>query len=808
VETRGRQYRAEGYDGLLQHFIFEPVTELQRTVFEEHFNEQDRQLIRQHENQLYAKDIENDYVEYQKDKEKRTGANGTKCSMSATTLKTRTRERRNQRNRTARIRFWRRCTKVNQEVVSAEANTDGSYVAPYLSKNLVLSEKIDDISTISEKEAILMQITANTLRSYRSINFIKKNMNRDDFTREHGPRAYDDIQSRLKRGTVFRYNKDSFNTIHVNMLTHVEEDADPIHEFEREDDMSHDEKTEEERNKLEEDEEQTRDQGSSTQDSSSSSSSSSNQHVTETTEERVEVEAEPKSEGIHVAQGGDQTHEPKTTPQEVPPKTPQEVPPKTPQEVPPKTPPVSPVQEQEQAEVTSSQESIMTMETLSALAETPPETGNETQEEAPQAESETHATHEDAEVESQAGNGTPTALESLIVNTKLPRARVYNAAAIDTALKHMTESENIKTNRVKDDSPTSQVDYSEETPKTDETPVIREVEPPANHTAEAEQIILDANMAQEMARRPDVKSSQLEWSKVVAKVREQKGEGSGKGEGSSKGSDNGTKPAASNSSVKSNTTKTNEVANSSRRISQNRQRSQSGQSSGSDSEEDKRRERSREGDYCERLRRSSSTDSEEERKARTRRDKSEERKRRDRSEERRQSKDPFDTYRLCNGNISRYTKEERDAYHKKKADEFRAAEAHRSRVANNVSSNNDTESEPNATGKKRDRSNEKSNYSQNNGRNDQYRGRSPARDYSDSRRYPPYKSSRDNSRERHPGNRSSRDNSRDRQGQRRDDSYAGGAREACCLYHKTTLFRYMKIICTATSCATVVYPSC
>jgi hypothetical protein len=36
VETRGRQYRAEGHDGLLQHFIFEPVTELQRTVFEEH----------------------------------------------------------------------------------------------------------------------------------------------------------------------------------------------------------------------------------------------------------------------------------------------------------------------------------------------------------------------------------------------------------------------------------------------------------------------------------------------------------------------------------------------------------------------------------------------------------------------------------------------------------------------------------------------------------------------------------------------------------------------------------------------------
>jgi hypothetical protein len=136
--------------------------------------------------------------------------------------------------------------------VSAEVNADGSYVAPYLSKSLVLSEKIDNISNIGEKEAILMQITANTLRSYRSINFLKKNMNRDDFTTEHGPRAYDDLQARLKRGTVFRYNKDSFNTIHVNMMAHVDEDVDPIHESEREDDMSHDEKTEAERNGLKE----------------------------------------------------------------------------------------------------------------------------------------------------------------------------------------------------------------------------------------------------------------------------------------------------------------------------------------------------------------------------------------------------------------------------------------------------------------------------------------------------------------------------------------------------------------------------
>ncbi len=102
--------------------------------------------------------------------------------------------------------------------------------------------------------------------------------------------------------------------------------------------------------------------------------------------------------------------------------------------------------------------------------------------------------------------------------------------------------------------------------------------------------------------------------------------------------------------------------------------------------------------------------------------------------------------------MSRYTKEERDAYHRKKAKEFRAADAHRSRTANHSSSNNDTESDPNETGKMRDRSNKKPTYSQNNGRNDQSRGRSPARDHSDSIRYPPYKSSRDNNRERYPLN--------------------------------------------------------
>jgi hypothetical protein len=175
----------------------------------------------------------------------------------------------------------------------------------------------------------------------------------------------------------------------------------------------------------------------------------------------------------------------------------------------------------------------MTMETLSALAETPPEM---TQEEAQQAENETHVTNDDAEVESQAGNGTPTVLQPLTVDTKLPRARVYNAAAIDAAMKHMTEKEDTKANIVQDDSPTTSqlVDYSEETPKTDETPVKHGEVLPASHTAEAEQILLDANMAQEMARLPEAKPSQLAWSKVVNKVKEQKGEGSGKSEGSSK----------------------------------------------------------------------------------------------------------------------------------------------------------------------------------------------------------------------------------------------------------------------------------
>jgi hypothetical protein len=377
-------------------------------------------------------------------------------------------------------------------------------------------------------------------------------MKSNDFTREYGPRVYDDMQARLKRGTVFRYNQNSFNTIHVNLLTHVEEEADPIHESEREDDMPHDEKTEEERQKLKEDEEKAEGQGSGAQDSNSASNSSSDQQVLQEPQEEMkeEFQAEPESGRVHVAQGGDQTHEPVK-----------------PEEVPPKTPAASPVQEQEQAEVTSSQESIITMETLSALAGTTHSTGNESQEETPQAE---NGPAVSGEVEPQVGNGTPTVLDSLTVDTKLPRARVYNAAAIDAAMKHMTEKEDTKTNIVQDDSPTTSqlVDYSEETPKTDETPMQHEEALPPSHTAEAEQILLDANMAQEMVRLPNAEPSQLAWSRVVAKVKEQKGEGSGKGEGSSKGSDNGTKPATSNSSVKSNTTKTNEAANPSRRTSQ------------------------------------------------------------------------------------------------------------------------------------------------------------------------------------------------------------------------------------------------
>jgi hypothetical protein len=120
---------------------------------------------------------------------------------------------------------------------------------------------------------------------------------------------------------VFRYNTDNFNTIHVNLLTHVEEVADPIHESEQEDNMSDDEKTEEERKKLGKNEETAGEPDLNVQDPSSSSSSSANQSESQKEDKETGVQAELESGSVHVAQGGNQTHEP-AKPEEGPPKTP------------------------------------------------------------------------------------------------------------------------------------------------------------------------------------------------------------------------------------------------------------------------------------------------------------------------------------------------------------------------------------------------------------------------------------------------------------------------------------------------------